>query len=759
MTINKTDYLKFGENLFEIVPPAPSETERGGIIASPRTETDTVEAKIGEDGKLYVSAYSIADSEMSSESENPVQNKVITEKFNEISEQTNSISELLKNQKTYVLLGDRITLTVGKGINVGQVINFKYYTLNGYSIDTLLSNGSYELISISYNDEENELKDASYTVPENAVSCTFTGAYEPFFLGLEEDYNNKINELKDIVNITNNLVVNAKAYGLKGDGVSDDAPLFSALVSELNANGGGTIFLPNGEYHLGSRITWKSNVSLIGESYNAILKPYCDNSVEQGFAAISWLNTDGSQQGYNGNNPMVNCHFSNFTIDGINENPSVYDSYPKGINMHFLKDCTFEKINIINTYATGLGVDFLENVFIHNIYCYNCGRGYVVSNEEKILGGAGIGIGTMGMTKESCVISDCIVDGCGNYGIFLEGGSTFPEGGCDSHYTISNCQTINGRNYGIVVKGTNNVIVSNNIMKNNARDGFALLGRDQRHSENIQIVGNISIDNSGCGFRFWDIENRDAISKNIYMNSNTSSGNTKDGFLMSYQFENVFINNNIFKENYRGIAFADYDFTNVYFDNNTIINNTTQYVLNGRLYNDNKINQLMHTIYYDNETWENRIYTDDGSMNDNALSKTNTTYYYCSGSQKAGFYAPESYVQTNGENRAVYVQWFDKDLNFISRQGSVINNSGYALYTPPENATYVKFRIGLNKGTLTNEVLRSVECVIYMNDRNDFTQKNNNVPTHSLTLSSPNGTKFQITIGDDGVLTASEITE
>lgn len=59
MAINKTDYLKFGENLFEIVPPAPSETERGGIIASPRTETDTVEAKIGDDGKLYVPEYPI----------------------------------------------------------------------------------------------------------------------------------------------------------------------------------------------------------------------------------------------------------------------------------------------------------------------------------------------------------------------------------------------------------------------------------------------------------------------------------------------------------------------------------------------------------------------------------------------------------------------------------------------------------------------------------------------------------------------------
>ena len=217
-------------------------------------------------------------------------------------------------------------------------------------------------------------------------------------------------------------MVNAKSYGIKGDGETDDSILLNDLVTKLNTEGGGVIYLPDGKYRLNTRITWKSNVSLVGESHNAVLMPYCDNSVSQGFAAISWLNTDSTKQnGYDASNPFINCHFKNFTIDGINQNPANYDSYPKGINMHFLKDCTFENIQFLNTFATGLGIDFLENVFIHNIYCFNCGRGYEMKTEETISGGAGIGIGTMGMSKESCIISDCITDGCGNYGIFLEG--------------------------------------------------------------------------------------------------------------------------------------------------------------------------------------------------------------------------------------------------------------------------------------------------------------------------------------------------
>ena len=62
MSVLKTKFLKYidsvtnEENLYEVIPPAPTETERGGIIASPKTDLDTAEAKLGEDGKLYVNA-------------------------------------------------------------------------------------------------------------------------------------------------------------------------------------------------------------------------------------------------------------------------------------------------------------------------------------------------------------------------------------------------------------------------------------------------------------------------------------------------------------------------------------------------------------------------------------------------------------------------------------------------------------------------------------------------------------------------------
>ena len=558
----------------------------------------------------------------------------------------------------------------------------------------------------------------TYTIEFNdGTTSTFTvtngdSAYKPAVEALGK----RINALKTEIEA---LMVNAKSYGIKGDGETDDSILLNDLVTKLNTEGGGVIYLPDGKYRLNTRITWKSNVSLVGESHNAVLMPYCDNSVSQGFAAISWLNTDSTKQnGYDASNPFINCHFKNFTIDGINQNPANYDSYPKGINMHFLKDCTFENIQFLNTFATGLGIDFPENVFIHNIYCYNCGRGYVVTTDEKIAGGAGIGIGTMGMEKESCIISDCIADGCGNYGIFLEGGSIFPENGCKSHYTIANCQCINGRNYGIAVKGTDNVMIANNIMRNNARDGFALLPRPDRCCKGIEVSNNLSKSNGGCGFRFVDGDYTDNISSELYVVGNVSEKNTKDGILISSVITKAFFNNNSIIENARGIAIADNDYFDVYFSGNMILNCTQTAVVNGLFKNTNLLtNQLVKLIPVHDMDYINGYVDDSGTEIEHSSSKTTKSFTYCKGSQYCGFYFDLEYTQTGSENRICYCHWYDEDMNFISRYGETANGRGWKRFTPPEGACYVKYRIGINTGELQNSQLKGVYLMRYMTDR------------------------------------------
>lgn len=47
-------------------------------------------------------------------------------------------------------------------------------------------------------------------------------------------------------------VINVKDFGAKGDGVNLDAPAFNAAIAYLAANGGGALYVPNGQYNLTS---------------------------------------------------------------------------------------------------------------------------------------------------------------------------------------------------------------------------------------------------------------------------------------------------------------------------------------------------------------------------------------------------------------------------------------------------------------------------------------------------------------------------
>lgn len=103
MAIKQTEYLKFGENLYEIIPPLPSGTDRGGIIASPKSSTDTVEIKLGEDGKLYAPAY-----------------PDLTDVNETTSDLQTQIDEHTANTDVYITTAERTKLS---GIEAGAQVN------------------------------------------------------------------------------------------------------------------------------------------------------------------------------------------------------------------------------------------------------------------------------------------------------------------------------------------------------------------------------------------------------------------------------------------------------------------------------------------------------------------------------------------------------------------------------------------------------------------------------------------------------------
>ena len=354
---------------------------------------------------------------------------------------------------------------------------------------------------------------------------------------------------------------NAKNHGVGGDGVTNDSPALNELVTLVNANGGGTIYLEKGVYMLDSPILWKSNVNLIGDGVGlSILKTRQAEGVGTGFAAIRGLT-------FTANNPCVNCTFTQFTIDGSEMNITSYTSWPKGINIHFMKDCVFRDIVIQNTCATGLGIDFLENVTMDNILCYNCGRSYVPNGSEANVGGAGIGIGTKRMDKESFIIRNCVADGCGNYGIFLEdqGGGTNTN---YANFVIANNIVKNGGNHGIVVKGGDRVIVSNNVVYNNAKYGFAVLENNGFLSDIIKITNNLSYEN-GTGFAI----DCNGATKDIFFSDNVVSDCT-NGILILSPVTDLEVMRNTIKKCTNPVTLSAVTLANFVYQHNILLNNT-----------------------------------------------------------------------------------------------------------------------------------------------------------------------------------------
>jgi hypothetical protein len=78
-----------------------------------------------------------------------------------------------------------------------------------------------------------------------------------------------ISNAASIIKTWSALVYNVKAYGAKGDGITNDALAIQAAINAASAAGGGTVFFPAGTYLIASQLNVPSFVVLEGASSNA----------------------------------------------------------------------------------------------------------------------------------------------------------------------------------------------------------------------------------------------------------------------------------------------------------------------------------------------------------------------------------------------------------------------------------------------------------------------------------------------------------
>lgn len=284
----------------------------------------------------------------------------------------------------------------------------------------------------------------------------------------------------------------ATDYGISTT-AEDNTPALQALVDAVSAKGGGIIFFPVGTYNFmrwsSSDYRWavemKSNVSIIGENLeHTVLK----QTQETPYSLFGRILADGAGAA----DPLTGCTFKNFTVDAY-ATGNVNHVCGKAFFFQYVRDCVFRDLRLMGTTATAMGIDFLDRVVIDNVSCIDCGRTFT-GNEA---GTSGIGIGTAGWENENFIITNCICEGSGQYGIFIENQGIFYEGnvpyakGC----IISNCIVRNGINKGIGVRGGQNVTVIGCESYENASHGIFI----DNNCKNVKVISCSAANNGGSG--------------------------------------------------------------------------------------------------------------------------------------------------------------------------------------------------------------------------------------------------------------------
>lgn len=317
-------------------------------------------------------------------------------------------------------------------------------------------------------------------------------------------------------------VYSVKDYGAKGDGVADDTHAIQEAIDAAAGAGGGTVFIPAGEYRITGPIIPRSKVAIVGAGMSdTFIKAYGED-----FAAFR---ADGSTQ-----SPLEDITIADMTIDcaGIVDQ-GTFKFASKCIFIRWVKRLYILRVHAKDAPATAIGPDYLVDSLIHGCIVTRGGRQF--QELGGTVGGSGIGIGTGAWEIENFTISDCHTIDCGNTGILIEDQGILARGayarvvgstavgcrvgfaarstiratfvGCAAHgcsaegfqiedhgagypedTIITGCHSY-GNNDGLRLAGApKNVIVSDSYFTNNVRDGIRV--------ETLNASGSLVISNS-----------------------------------------------------------------------------------------------------------------------------------------------------------------------------------------------------------------------------------------------------------------------
>lgn len=261
--------------------------------------------------------------------------------------------------------------------------------------------------------------------------------------------------------------INARSYNATKYGVStentglENSNALQTLIDTLHKNGGGTIYIPAGEYVFAQKYTGdyggtcvyiRSNVNIVGDGASTVLLPTgtedkCFNMFADETITEFILNKDGDWP------YLENCVFKDCVIDGKDQHCQTYSTSGKGFALLNLKNCHWQNVIVRNMDATGFGMDCPVHCSIVGCMAENCGKAAIVDSP----GASGFGIGFGRTIDEYMFISNCRARGNKRFGFFFEDQKRFWPN--DNYYPatynqgmlVSNCiSSDNNWNYGCI---------------------------------------------------------------------------------------------------------------------------------------------------------------------------------------------------------------------------------------------------------------------------------------------------------------------
>lgn len=206
-----------------------------------------------------------------------------------------------------------------------------------------------------------------------------------------------------LVQQRNTIYFNVKDYGATGNGTTDDTTAIANALAACNAAGGGTVFMPAGNYKITSTLSWPySTMNLIGAGRAETV--LFDGSGGTGIYLITFAPTAGDS----GN--IAFCKFADFAIDQkLTTGPKTTGG---GIHAYGAKECLFFNLHITNFYDYGLWLDVNNGdstTFGHNNTVLSC-----LFDNSSTSGGDGGGLRCNSNDENSIV--DCQFQFCGGGG-------------------------------------------------------------------------------------------------------------------------------------------------------------------------------------------------------------------------------------------------------------------------------------------------------------------------------------------------------